>query len=177
MLQKRCFCLSNYSKDFNKKCIREALLKLMNQKDFKDIFVTEITKLSGVSRMSYYRYYTYKEDILNEYIDDILKAYTKKRNESKDDIYNRILFGFETFYQYKDFVLSMEKNNLSGMIQNKINEYIKIFYPNSATDIKEKYHLHILMGSIYNTAKMWLIEDKGETPKEITDIVYNRLFY
>ena len=45
---------------FIKKCIKDSLLILMNEKNFKDITITEITEKAGVSRMAYYRNYTYK---------------------------------------------------------------------------------------------------------------------
>ena len=48
-----------------------ALIQLM-QKEFHNITITEITEKAGVSRMSYYRNYSSKEDILIKYLDRIL---------------------------------------------------------------------------------------------------------
>ena len=50
-----------------KKCIVDALLILMNEKDFDDISITEICNKAGVSRMAYYRNYYTKKDIILEY--------------------------------------------------------------------------------------------------------------
>ena len=40
-----------------------ALLQLMEEKPFNRISITEITKKAGVSRVTFYRHYTSKEDI------------------------------------------------------------------------------------------------------------------
>lgn len=40
--------------NFNKKCMAEALVILMKEKDFNDISITEITNKAGVSRMFFY---------------------------------------------------------------------------------------------------------------------------
>ena len=45
-------------------CIYEALIRLMNKKQYQDITITDITKKAGVSRMAYYRNYTDKDEIL-----------------------------------------------------------------------------------------------------------------
>ncbi len=45
-------------------CIYEALLQLMEKKEYKDITITDITKKAGVSRMAYYRNYADKDEIL-----------------------------------------------------------------------------------------------------------------
>ena len=52
------------TKEFTKNCIMDALIQLMHTKDYNDITITDITKRAGVSRMSYYRNYKSKDDIL-----------------------------------------------------------------------------------------------------------------
>ncbi|HIS07210.1 MAG TPA: TetR/AcrR family transcriptional regulator, partial [Candidatus Choladocola avistercoris] len=50
-----------------KECLYTALLLLMEKKPYEDITITEIAKKAGVSRMSYYRLYKSKDDILEQY--------------------------------------------------------------------------------------------------------------
>ena len=86
---------------FIKEYILQALLDLMKEKDFKDISITEITKKAGVSRMAYYRNYYYKEDILENYMTDLLDKYEKIRNkiveEHPNNKYKLMLYVFEYF--------------------------------------------------------------------------------
>ncbi len=51
--------------------ITEALLMLMKKKAYKDITITEICTKAGVTRMSFYRNFESKEDILRRWITDI----------------------------------------------------------------------------------------------------------
>jgi AcrR family transcriptional regulator len=41
-----------------KECILTALLRLMEEKPYSSISITDITTLAGVSRMAYYRNYS-----------------------------------------------------------------------------------------------------------------------
>ena len=47
-----------------KESITQALLILMENKDFEKITITDIVNKAGVVRMSFYRNYTSKEDVI-----------------------------------------------------------------------------------------------------------------
>ena len=54
-----------------KALISLAVYQLMIRKiDYDDITVKDICKTSGVSRMSFYRYYSKKDDIFIDYCDE-----------------------------------------------------------------------------------------------------------
>ena len=53
---------------FAKQCIAEALITLIEEKEYQDISVTEICKIAGFSRMAYYRNFTNKDEILMTYM-------------------------------------------------------------------------------------------------------------
>ena len=55
--------------------IVEALCALMKNTSFQDISITAVTKKAGVSRMSFYRNFESKEDVISYYIDYMMKAY------------------------------------------------------------------------------------------------------
>ncbi len=166
--------------NFIKECIVKALIELIDEKDIKSISITEITKKAGVSRMSYYRNYYYKEDILNNYLIDILEEYDDKRSElinsNNSSMDQLILYAFEFFKKYKDFVMAVEKSNLSNIMQNKITEYMSSLYPYKDNDIKSRYELYIFSGSLYNACKMWILGGLKEDEKELAIIYVNRMF-
>ena len=150
----------------------------MEEKDFKDISITEITKKAGVSRMAYYRNYYYKEDIFNNYMTELLEKYHNVREEivkaHPNDKYQMMLYVFEYFRENEKFVLGLEKSNLSNIIQNRINEYVHEIY--KSKDILDKYDAIIFGGALYNTGKYWLLTGKKENIEDITRIFVNRMF-
>lgn len=163
---------------FIKECILQALLQLMEEKDFKNISITEITKRAGVSRMAYYRNYYYKEDIFNNYMTELLEKYHHVRTEiaqaHPNDKYHMMLHVFEFFKQNEKFVLCLEKSNQSNIIQNRINEYVHEIY--KAKNICDKYDAIIFGGALYNTGKYWLLTGKKESLEDVTRIFVNRMF-
>ena len=65
-------------------CIYEALIFLMDKKEYKDITITDITKKAGVSRMAYYRNYTEKDEILLRRLSIYLRQAEKELNNRRD---------------------------------------------------------------------------------------------
>ena len=51
-----------------KEAIAIALVQLMKRKNFEDISVSEIVKIAGVGRSSFYRNFESKKDVLSYYI-------------------------------------------------------------------------------------------------------------
>ncbi|MBQ6449118.1 TetR/AcrR family transcriptional regulator [Cytobacillus oceanisediminis] len=56
----------------SKKALKNALITLMDQKDFKDITITNIVEHADVNRGTFYRHYQYKEDLLEDLTNDVL---------------------------------------------------------------------------------------------------------
>lgn len=57
----------------SKKALRDALLELMDEKEFKDITVTDLVNRADVNRGTFYNYYNYTEDLIKEVQDIIIK--------------------------------------------------------------------------------------------------------
>lgn len=70
MKQRRLFC--NIMKTQKEKYVEEyiisALFKLMERKTYESISITEITNKAGVGRISFYRNFDSKEDIVKKWI-------------------------------------------------------------------------------------------------------------
>ena len=66
-----------------------ALLGLLEEKDLRDISISEIASAAGVHRVSFYRNYGEKEDILREYIGQLLGVWTAE--EMAELLHKRLL--------------------------------------------------------------------------------------
>ena len=52
----------------------EACKKLMEKKDFEKISVGEIAEVAGVHRATFYRHFTSKEDVVVQYLSNLLTS-------------------------------------------------------------------------------------------------------
>ena len=58
-----------------KRQITDALLSLLKEKPLSDISVSELTDKAGIGRVSFYRNYQSKEDILREESDRLIREW------------------------------------------------------------------------------------------------------
>ena len=81
-----------------KNCIFTALTLLMEQQDYHSITITDIAKKAGVSRMTYYRTYSSKEDILIQYFNKISEELSMEINQHPDISPKQLIYYFFSFF-------------------------------------------------------------------------------
>ena len=93
-----------------------ALLKLMRKKSFLEIRVTEIVKLAGVGRTSFYRNFDSREDVLKKHINNLYSDYflTHKLPDLGDENDKRVhmLSRFRFVKRNAEFFVLLNRNGL-----------------------------------------------------------------
>lgn len=158
---------------FTRQCIAEALLKLMQTKDIAHITITDIVKVAGVSRMTFYKYYETKTQVLSDYLYEIVNEF-KKQTASRTDIgsfndYVHIRYSFEFFKDYSSFIHTLIQADLYSILINALNDYMDTqVLPNTH---RSKYELYYYAGALCNTYVKWIEGGMKETPEEIASVV------
>ena len=104
-------------------CIYTALIQLMTQQDYQDITITDIAKKAGVSRMTYYRNYQSKEEILTRHLDKLFQT-TLQNLRTRSDWSEHDFWEF-FFAAFKDdpSIALMIKANLFDLVLNCHERY------------------------------------------------------
>lgn len=114
-------------KTYVKQQITLALLELLKEKAIDEISISELTKKAQVGRVSFYRNYQTKEDILKEESDRLINEWGKLY-ESNPDSSPQTLFPslFDFYKQHKDFYTILYHAGMSTIIQETIIRTIQI---------------------------------------------------
>jgi len=129
-----------------RKCIAAALSQLLKEKSFSSITVSELTKKAGVSRMTYYRNYSSKEDIFEAYLEDALITYVKKHHEFLDNLF---------------------KCGYGHLFLNAIDQYVMYRWKKEDDSLDHIYRLHAFSGALYNSYIHWSLGGARESPEEM----------
>lgn len=76
-------------KTTTKSDLKEALTRLLREKDFEAISVSDITKEAGVNRGTFYLHYVDKFDMMDKLIDEILQNILSLLKEGQPKISKR----------------------------------------------------------------------------------------
>lgn len=154
-----------------KKIFHQAMLTLLQEKDFASISISEIVRKAEVNRGTFYFHYEQKEDLLEEMVEDILSkmisAYRQPHISYQEmtitEIYTYPLF--EHFIEHKRFYQTFLSNRVpiplhERMLQKMEQHYhqdIDFFLPSIADDVNQElfcsYRVHGLIGFILNWIK------------------------
>lgn len=157
-----------------KSSIVRALFELMYEKSFSDISVSELIRRAGVARVSFYRNYESKEDVLLTLIEDVLEQFrnTLDTNESSYYTYENIRRSFEYFKDYGDFVLDLYHFGYGSILLEKLNRFHEEIAGNMPNSSIEKYELYMYMGAFFNTAIVWLQNGTKESAEDIAGMFW-----
>ena len=167
------------SNGFIKECIVTALVDLMKDKDFQHITITEITQKAGVSRMAYYRYYSSKNDILNQYMEDVTSSVRDVARVSSDENKMRTYFRemFEQLGKHNDLCVAVIKANLGELLLNNISKHMFRTFGRDDMTVRQNYELHLVIGGFSNLFIQWLINDRRESSDEMAQICCEIMSY
>lgn len=117
----------------SRKELKNALIFLMEKKNFRTITITDIVTLADLNRGTFYKHYQTKEELLNELIDDVLedliKAYKDPYLHTDKFIVSELTTSsikiFEHVASYSNFYTIIVNSNVLPGFQNKICDILK----------------------------------------------------
>lgn len=148
--------------------LAQALILMMETQPIKDISVKELVKKAGVSRMTYYRYYFDKKDILKDYTSYILEEYDKqieKKTTHSFHSYEHILESLVFFREHMQFALCLRKAGLETLLLDELNKYVSKQTAYNKSSAVRSYPFYYYAGALFNCYMQW-ISDNASTPAE-----------
>ncbi|WP_244946839.1 TetR/AcrR family transcriptional regulator [Planococcus soli] len=119
--------------DKSKNALKDALILLMEEKEFKSITITEIVHLANLNRGTFYKHYPTQEELLNELIEDVLSdlvssyrdPYITVPNFDVGKLSASSVKIFDHVERYARFYTITIKSNVLPGFQNRICQVLK----------------------------------------------------
>ena len=154
-------------KRFFQQCLYDALMKLMQEQKFDNISVGELCKVAGVSRMTYYRSYNNKEDILLQHLDECFAVYLA--DLPVQDFYGVALSFFQFWQgQERDFLIAVVRSGLSAQLMDKFYAYLDQIIPRMVpSEEVQPFVKSFLAGGLYKMLMDWMKTGAQTAPAKI----------
>ncbi|HMB20616.1 MAG TPA: TetR family transcriptional regulator [Spirochaetota bacterium] len=160
----------------------ETLLELIEEKEYSEISITELTEKADIARQTFYRNYDSMDDILLYKMDEILDEYFKKvqKNlETKNDPY----FDFEVkqlVYEWQRneaLFKALQKSGLAFQVLEKLSAFFSQFHMKAQNltqlDEKQQFLVYYLAGGVYMVLNKWF-EHEMHTPMDILVDIFKK---
>lgn len=152
--------------------IADSLVKLLTEKTFDEISICEITQAAQVSRNSFYRHFTDKEDILRFYISRETEKWLSETKENYLTLIDKgireyIVFLLEHMFQYRNFVDILIRNRKMHLLES---EFDKRFL-NILSEVSNPWRIAFTTGGFYKLFCYWAETGYKKTPREIAEYI------
>ena len=133
---------NNEQKQFFRECLYTALMELMTKKPIEKIGIGELCSRAGVSRMTYYRNYRSKEDILASHLSACYDAFVERLRGEDELTLDKICLLYFTFMKEEEqFFTAMLHSRLAKIFIDELGKYMgevmELFLP----EIKPPYYI------------------------------------
>ena len=156
-----------------------ALLGLMQEKQYREITVSELAETAGYDRRTYYRYFQNKDDILYLYcaslLSDMTEIMMKKGSYTPE---SGFLSYFEFWDKHRDFLMLLEKHGLLYFLGEKLDN---LLYDNVGqnvhSDLPEKldensefsqFAYYFTLGGLWAALSFWIKTGMRQSPERLT---------
>ena len=161
--------------------IKTSVLRLMEQKPYLDITVTDIITKAGVARASFYRSYGSINDVVDDIVLDIsnklngkvLPAFHKKDERAIKGIIKNVL---EMVKNHDVSLIKMSDSN-RGIIFNKLFGLYNFDLKQKGKPLKNKYGPYSNIAIILSSIFLWVKFEYQESTDEMADYICSRIQY
>ena len=146
----------------SKKYISDAMIMLLEKNEYADISINDIVEKSGVSRMTFYRQFYDKKEIVRYIIDQRTENYIKNItyvSPVKEDF----IRDFQFLIDGRDLAKKLIKADLFSLIKE---EFDKVF-----SRIQPGYKGAFISGGIANIYYKYVMNDDDKSSEEMAALI------
>lgn len=167
----------NRKSDKSKVLMEKTLLKLMEKEEYAEITIQEITDYSGLSRRTFYRNYSSKDEIIQQSFARIWMEYEAAVRQQKDlSMPNIARVLIEVMTRHIEFLHLIGQNYLLPLVLVETDKLLPFIFdevkghtmPFSQESIN--YALAFGTGGFMRVLVKWLDEDIPKSPEQMADL-------
>ena len=163
--------------------LKQSLIQLMYEKEFKDITIKDITELADLNRSTFYLHYEDIYDLLNQIENEAIQQFELILTGFNENKIEHSLTLLEQVFMYIDdnkkiFNLLLKQQKQAPQFLDKIKTLIQIdglqtlqnVYSESSPE-SYTFFLSFVSSGILGVTMTWLNEELTLTPKELATLV------
>ncbi|MBQ9647621.1 MAG: TetR/AcrR family transcriptional regulator [Oscillospiraceae bacterium] len=159
----------NKQSERSKKWIEDALLSLMEDRHFQAVSVKDIADKAGVSRLTFYRNFETKENVLLRYFDGLFYEYLATVRElAPCPLEKALVLCLDTWKKHKRESGLLLRDDLGALLHKPFDRYLNqalgyIELPHKLTETQKQF----VIGGMYFTMLDWLADDRGRSSRQV----------
>ena len=167
----------------SRKWLAQSLFDLMKEQHYSDITITAIAENAQLSRRTFYRNFSSREEVIIYSCTQICEEYIQYLDRDIRYSVHHIIEVYFTFWLgHMDFLTRLAGNNLLCHLINVSNQYwlqvyerFRKLWGEECSDRELEYCLLFNMGGLWNILIKWIYSEERENPGEMERMVSKSL--
>lgn len=151
---------------FVKECITQALLEMVQKQPFESITITDLVKRAGVGRVSFYRNFESKEDVVRQLLTQIIDDINTHISGETDLATMQLLL--TEYRKRQDFFVILHSAGLSHLVMSCLSQ---AYGPKPEQTNQEAYTNAFLFHGIYGMIEEWFKRGTKEDPIDLVHVL------
>ena len=151
---------------FVKECITQALVEMIQKEPFENITITDITKRAGVGRVSFYRNFESKEDVLRQMVLSIIREVSESIPSSDD--FSVVETVLRKYRERQDVFIALHNAGLGHISMSCLKD---AYGPKAEQENQEAYRNAFLFYGIYGMIEEWFKRGTKEDPFDLVQVL------
>lgn len=150
----------------SKQWLQDSILKLMSEKPYSGITISEICKGAGLTRPTFYQHFKNKDEVILAFLDTLFEKFSVYISQFKIITIFDLAFHFFSFWkEHYDFIALLEKNGMIDLLSRRFPLYLdKLFslidLERPSVSLEEQAYTNALIrGGLVSVLKMWIVEE------------------
>ena len=146
--------------------ITNALLELMKTEEYSKISITDIVEKAGLSRVTYYRHFSSKEEVLVRYFKEMKERFMAQNSFQGGAINNEIM----VLYLFIFFKTNLETNKAirNAHLETELLSFLSKEFTDNLPVKLDRYYALFTAGALFNVLINWLDNDCKDPIDEVT---------
>ncbi|MCM3674815.1 TetR/AcrR family transcriptional regulator [Peribacillus simplex] len=176
----------------SKMALKESLISLMQNKDFREISITDIVELADLNRGTFYKHYQYKEELLEEVMEDVIadliisyrEPYKNVETFTINELTASVIKIFEHVANYANiYTLILKSNAWPTLLERICNELKKLpledledYRPNPKInkELASSYQAYAILGMIIEWVNTGFKYSADYMAEQLLEIINNK---
>ncbi len=164
-------CCMDQTKVSARECITQALIRLMKEKPYEEINVSEICKAAGYNRITYYRNFSSKEDVLQSLLDGIALEFQSKMELHRGEYFaSSAARMFTIIKKYAEPLTLLHRAHMDYALMETLDKAFHHTIPDGSREDAGYYRAFQSGGYFYVITK-WLLSGMKESPRKMGQVL------
>ena len=150
------------------KKITNALLSLMEEQEYDSITVTDIVKRAGTSRVTYYRHFNSKEDVILRFFTMTKDRFVEQIKIDENEVPSNNELAIMALFLYFKANIKANRSLRKAGLDGELLKFLSNEFLENLPVRLDKYVAYFVAGALYNVLINWLDNDCEDSIEEIS---------